>query len=76
MAAETLDAEGPERFISVRKGEIVAALLAGPKLATPHLRDEFSQFCRLIGSVLHYEHFEELERLKDAYHHFNPHHPG
>lgn len=76
MAAEALDAEPRERFIPVRKGDIVAALLAEPKLATAESRDAFRQFCRLVGSVLHYEHFEELERLKAAYHLFNPHHPG
>ncbi len=76
MAAEELDPEPRERFIPVRKGEIVEALLADAKLATAETRDQFRQFCKLVGSVLHYEHFEELERLKEAYHHFNPHHPG
>ena len=76
MAAHRLEAEPRERFIPVRKGDIVAALLAEPRLATAEVRDEFGQFCKLVGSVLHYEHFEELERLKEAYHHFNPHHSG
>lgn len=69
-------AERPERFIPFRKGEIVERLLAEPKLGTEAARDEFRQFCRLIGSVFHYEHFAELERLKEAYHDFNPHHAG
>jgi hypothetical protein len=76
VAADGLDGEPRERFIPVRKGDIVTSLLAEPMLATAEARDEFRQFCRLIGSVLHYEHFEELERLKEAYHHFNPHHSG
>jgi len=76
MAAEGFNAEPRERFIPVRKGEIVAALLAEPRLATEEARSAFGQFCKLVGAVLHYEHFEELERLKEAYHLFNPHHPG
>jgi hypothetical protein len=76
MAGDAFDAEPRERFIPVRKGVIVTSLLAEPALATVEARDEFHQFCRLLGSVLHYEHFEELERLKEAYHHFNPHQPG
>ena len=70
------EAERRERFIPVRKGEIIAALLAEPKLAEPAAQSEFRQLCKLVASIFHYEHFEELERLKDAYHHFNPHHPG
>ena len=75
QAGET-EAERRERFIPVRKAELVAALLAEPKLADPGVRSAFGQFCKLVGSILHYEHLEELERLKDAYHHFNPHHAG
>jgi len=74
-AGETA-AEPRERFIPVRKGEIVAALLAEPKLAEPGAGSEFRQFCKLVGAIFHYQHSEELERLKDAYHHFNPHHAG
>ncbi len=70
------EAERRERFIPVRKGEIIAALLAEPKLAEPAAQSEFQHLCKLVASIFHYEHFEELERLKDAYHHFNPHHPG
>ena len=74
-AGET-EAERRERFIPVRKGELVEALLAEPKLADPAACAEFRQFCKLVGSIFHYEHFEELERLKDAYQHFSPHHAG
>lgn len=76
MPADATEAVRPEQFIPVRKRDIVDGLLAEPKLAPSAARDEFRQFCRLIGSVFHYEYFEELERLKEAYHHFNPHHSG
>lgn len=75
MRSGAVAADKAEQFIPVRKGEIVEALLADSNHA-PGERDAFRQFCRLIGSVFHYEHFEELERLKEAYHHFNPHHPA
>lgn len=67
---------GRERFIAVRKGDLIGALLAEASLVEPADRDGFHHLCRLLGSVFHYEHYEELERLKDRYHHFNPHHRG
>jgi hypothetical protein len=75
MTQDAVAAGSAEQFIPVRKGEIVESLLADPTYG-PAERDSFRQFCRLIGSVFHYEHFEELEALKEAYHHFNPHHSG
>jgi len=75
MGSGAVAADTAEQFIPVRKGDIVEALLADSS-RTPAERDTFRQFCRLIGSVFHYEHFEELEQLKEAYHHFNPHHSG
>lgn len=50
MPADAINPEPPERFIPVRKADIVAALLAEPKLGTPEARDAFLQFCRLVGS--------------------------
>ena len=61
-----------EHFIPVRKSDIAAALLAEPRLADDAQHEAFRQLCRLLGSVFHYEHFEELERLKDAYFYFSP----
>ncbi len=76
MIAGSLDADHRERFIPIRKTDIVEALAAEARLAEPDAGAAFRQFCRLLGSIFHYEHFEELERLKDAYFHFNPHQPG
>lgn len=59
------------QFIPVRKSEIVAGLAAadGPANAAG---DQFAEFCRLLGLTLHYEFFDELERLRDGYFHFDP----
>lgn len=61
-----------DQFIPVRKSDIVAALLGEGRFASEDDRRKFGQFCRLLGLILHYEFFDELEVVKDAYFHFNP----
>ena len=61
-----------EQFIPVRKTDILDALTSHPALANVADRDAFRQVCRLLASIFHYEHFERLERLRDAYFYFNP----
>ena len=56
-------------FIPVRKSDITRALVASTDEA---LRHDFREFCRLLGLTLHYEFFDQLEQLKDAYFHFDP----
>ena len=68
--------DGRERFIPVRKSELIVALRAETQFAGSADQEDFLHLCRLLGSVFHYEHHEELERLKDGYDHFNPHRPG
>ena len=56
-------------FIPVRKSDIVSALAAD---IDERERDRFREYCRLLGLTLHYEFYAELERLHDAYFHFDP----
>ena len=35
-------------------------------------REQFRQFCRLLGAIYHYEYFDQLERLRNDYFYFNP----
>src|SRR5258708_34744174 len=63
-------------FIPVRKSDIARALLAEAKIADAGDAETWREFCRLLGAIFHYEYFAELERLKEAYYYFNPHHRG
>ena len=65
------EAAAPEQFdrvIRLRKAELIAGLVAEGGL------DEagFGQLARKLGSVFHYQYFEELERLREEYFHFDP----
>ena len=57
------------QFIPVRKGDIVRALADEQ---APERRGDFRELCRLLGLTLHYEFFEELAALKEAYFRFDP----
>lgn len=61
-----------DQFIPVRKSDILDALLREPCFASDGDRQAFRNVGRLVGLVLHYEFFDELERVKDAYFHFSP----
>lgn len=64
------------QFIPVRKTDLVDAIAADRSLAHAPGPDAFRQLCRLLGLIIHYEAFDELETLKDAYFHFNPRFPA
>ena len=59
-----------ERFIPVRKTDIVGAL--GGLLSPEVERKKFVQLCRLLGAIYHNEYFDRLELLRDDYYYFNP----
>ncbi len=56
------------QFIPIRKSDIVRALAERP-CGGPAA---FAELCRLLGLTLHYEFFDELEQLKEAYFPFDP----
>ncbi len=61
-----------ERFIPVRKTDIVNTLVAHGRLANDHEREKFRRLCRLLGAIYHNEYFDRLERLRDDYYYFAP----
>jgi hypothetical protein len=64
----------PERdqYIPVRKSDLLRALAAPGAFGSANEHEQFQQFCRMLGSIYHYEYFEQLERLRDDYFYFNP----
>ena len=57
-----------DRVIRLRKAELIAGLVAEGGLDVPGFR----QLARRLGAVFHYQYFEELERLREVYFHFDP----
>jgi Protein of unknown function (DUF3754) len=60
-----------DRFIPLRKSDLIDGLVdAG------HLDDaaqaRFRQFARQLGALFHYQYFEQLDLLREAYFHFDP----
>jgi Protein of unknown function (DUF3754) len=60
------------QFIPVRKTDVLNALVGGTSLDGDCEREKFLHVCRLLASIYHYTHFEQLERLRDAYFYFSP----
>ncbi len=62
----------PDRFVPVRRTDIVAALLKDPAFADSAEREKFRQLCEMLASIYHAEYFATLRRLRDDYYYFNP----
>jgi hypothetical protein len=60
-----------DRFIPLRKSDLIDGLVAAG-----HLDDgaqaRFRQFARQLGALFHYQYFEQLDLLREAYFHFDP----
>lgn len=69
-----IDMPADERgnFIPVRKADILDALIERGEFADDGQREQFRQICKLLAAVYHYEYFDRLERLRNAYYYFNP----
>jgi hypothetical protein len=65
-------AEGIEKFIPVRKDDIIEALIKHGALADETGRDRFRRLCETLVSVFHYEYFARLQRLRRDYYYFGP----
>ena len=63
--------EPRDRFIPLRKSDIVGGLVAEGRLDEVQ-QAGLRQFARMLGAVFHYQYFEELDRLRDAYFYFDP----
>lgn len=57
-----------EAYIPVRKSDLLRALCERNETDAA----QFTEFSRVLGSILHYEYFDRLERLRDDYYYFNP----
>jgi hypothetical protein len=63
--------EPRDRFIPLRKSDIVGGLLAEGRLDDAE-QARLQQFSRMLGAIFHYQYFEELDRLREAYFYFDP----
>ena len=64
--------EERERFIPVRKSDLLDALVDHGALASDAERATFRQFWRQLASIYHYISFDQLEKLRDDYYYFSP----
>ncbi len=64
--------DGLEKFIPVRRSDLLAALLAHGGLASETEREKFEQLCRMLTAIYHYDYFELLDRLRSDYYYFSP----
>lgn len=65
-------ADPADRFIPVRKDDIIQGLLGQGALASEAERERFGLLCRMLAAILHYEYFAQLERLRQDYYYFGP----
>ena len=71
-AAADRGASGRERFIPVRKGDLLDALTQHGALGGESERAGFREICRRLAAICHYDYFERLERLRQDYFYFAP----
>lgn len=64
--------DGREHFIPARKIDLIDALLAEGVVVGEVEKDKFRKLCRLLGAIFHHEYFDQLERLRNDYFHFDP----
>ena len=68
---ETAAPEPREKFIPLRKSDIVAALVAHAGLPADQALG-LRRFARMLGAIFHVRYFEELDRLREVYFDFDP----
>jgi hypothetical protein len=65
-------AEARDRYLPVRKDDILSALARQRAFADPAGGEKFRRLCEMLAAIYHYEYFEMLERLRSDYYYFNP----
>ena len=65
-------AEARDRYLPVRKDDILSALAQQRAFADPAGGERFRRLCEMLAAIYHYEYFEMLERLRGDYYYFNP----
>ena len=71
VAAEAAAPAQRDRFIPLRKSDIIDGLVAEGRLDAAG-QARLQQFARMLGAIFHYQYFEELDRLREIYFHFDP----
>ena len=64
-------AEPRDRVIPARKSDIIERLIAEKSLDEAG-QDGLRRLARMLVAIFHYQYFEELERLREVYFHFDP----
>jgi hypothetical protein len=70
-SGETAAPELRDRFIPLRKSDIVTGLAANGGLDDDQ-QTSLWQFARMLGAIFHHRYFKELDRLREAYFYFDP----
>jgi hypothetical protein len=68
---ETAAPEPRDRFIPLRKSDIIGGLIADRNLVGVQ-QESLRQFARMLGAIFHYRYFEEIDRLRELYSDFDP----
>jgi Protein of unknown function (DUF3754) len=74
VSGAQIEAAAPEardRFIPLRKSDIIAGLISDGCLDEAK-QTSLRQLARMLAAVFHFRYFEELDRLREAYFHFDP----
>lgn len=61
-----------DRWIPVRKGDLLAALIDQGAFTDGEEREKFADLCEMLTAIYHYEYFKMLERLRGDYYYFSP----
>ena len=68
---DTATPEQRDRVIRLRKADLIGGLVAEGSLDEAG-QAGFRRLARRLGAVFHYQYFEELDRLREVYFHFDP----
>jgi Protein of unknown function (DUF3754) len=60
-----------EKFIPLRKSDLVAGIVANASLGADREAD-LRRLARMLAAIFHVSYFEELDRLREAYFYFDP----
>ena len=64
--------QGRDKFIPVRKEDLLGALVKQGEFADTAECKLFRRFARTLRNICHYEYSETLDRLRDDYYYFSP----
>jgi hypothetical protein len=67
-----LTTRGRDRFIPVRKSDILDALIEHGAFVGSEACDKFRRLCEMLASIYQFEYFATLERLRGDYYYFDP----